>query len=117
MFLPFWTELASEGRSEYLTRWPPPDEDWAENLAQNAAAGPRVLDFESLPPPPWERYRTRGPNWIGWHFGGPRHWLREEFMPFWLMLRSEDQAAYMLHWPPPTEAWRRRLEALELNAR
>lgn len=116
VFLPFWIALGDEQRSKYLARWPPPDADWAENLAVNAQAETRLLDFGSLPPPPWERYPTRGPRWIGWRFGSARRWLREDFLPFWLMLPAEDQAAYLRRWPAPSDTWRERLTSWEREA-
>jgi hypothetical protein len=117
VFLPFWAGLGAEQRLEYLGRWPPPDADWAENLALNRTAEPASLNFDALPLPPWERYSPRGPRWIGWHLGAARRWLREDFLPFWLMLRPEDRAAYARRWPPPSEAWRERLESWERDDR
>ncbi|AUX37088.1 hypothetical protein [Sorangium cellulosum] len=35
VFLPFWQRLGPEERDSYLTRWPPPDENWRSYLTEN----------------------------------------------------------------------------------
>lgn len=113
VFLPFWTDITAEQRVQYLAHWPPPDDDWAENLAANIR--PRTLDVAAWPAPPWQRHPGRSPAWLGWRFGAPRRWLRDEFLPFWVLMRPHDQALYLRHWSPPTEAWRARLQRWNLS--
>ena len=118
IFLPFWIELTAEQRAQYLAHWPPPDAEWAETLAKYAAAGPPKVDVSAWPAPPWQRHPGRGPRWLGWQFAGaPRRWLRHEFLPFWRLLQPHDQERYLRDWPPPTHAWRTRLQRWNAKVR
>lgn len=110
VFLPFWTGLGSARQHEYLERWPPPNPEWAGCLADYAARGPVANEFSEAPIPPWERYSGHGPLWVGWFAGSAKRFLREVFLPFWSALPAHDRAAYLRVWPPPSDAWRERLQ-------
>lgn len=108
VFLPFWTELSDEGRARYLERWPPPNQRWADRLAEYAASGLRRVPFADAPVPPWVRHPNVSPLFFG-RFGHSKTWLRSNFLPFWTSLSTEEREAYLDVWQPPSEAWRNKL--------
>lgn len=113
-FIPFWKSLTSDERADYLQRWPPASDGWADCLEDLANAPPAPQrTFESDPPPPWQQFPTRGPHSFGWRFGKARFWLRETFLPFWCRLDLDERQRYLELWPAPSPEWNARVAAWE----
>lgn len=106
VWIPFWETLNGKERTAYLKKWPPPNDQWKENITQNWAGKIRKTEdwferqkdfaknqgiFSEPILPPWCAFQKIPAQQTFWDEEFIDRWMREIWVPYWNQLNDEEQ--------------------------
>lgn len=121
VWIPFWDRLGLEERQIYIGKWPPPNDEWEENIIsrwvgqikkteewlgkqKSYLENPDTYSSKEIQRP-WEVFPTIDAVETAWSDEFVSRWLDNIWVPFWNNLDGERQDEYLSRAQPPGDDW------------